>query len=392
MTTTRSKAPTSTRKTPTAIAQLLIDTAERTNWKLSCNPDSGSISVTRIFTKGDIEAYMDADNSWGEVLSLAPMTRSGSGWGTDSASVGGAVGLDNGYYRMNKSGISKTVIAQLQKLGVRKTVAPIKGLIAAATTSSLFLGDRATQTTPTKEGDMTTPTPKPKAKGKTSKASASTRTANARVAVTKTPTEVSPVSSTADVDRIKALFASDGTAAGRVEACRIAALEGAAKKEALKSGAPRPPMPVNEWMASDDYQNNYRRNSTMSTSTPGGTGAGRSTTAAKKSTGTKKSAGGAFPNCPLCGHKFSTPKAKCSSKAACEKRQAAAKGGSKAAPAAKKSAPAKAAAPTSKAKAASKAGPKTFKGPIPKGGTAKKSVAAKASKPAARRVTKRTAA
>jgi hypothetical protein len=65
------------------------------------------VTIEARFEPGDAVAYCRFDSDHYRVLSLAPVVTYGSTWGTDSASVGGHAGLTGGYYRMNKSGVSK---------------------------------------------------------------------------------------------------------------------------------------------------------------------------------------------------------------------------------------------------------------------------------------------
>lgn len=70
------------------------------------------VTISTVFTKGDREAYVTADMTAGDVLSLVP-ARGGSVWGTTSDGVGGYCGRENGYYRLNKSGCAKRFTTEL---------------------------------------------------------------------------------------------------------------------------------------------------------------------------------------------------------------------------------------------------------------------------------------
>lgn len=61
------------------------------------------VSVSKHFTPRDANAYTDAEMDSSTLLGLAPH-KGGSVWGTDGGSVGGAVALQNGDFRMCKSG------------------------------------------------------------------------------------------------------------------------------------------------------------------------------------------------------------------------------------------------------------------------------------------------
>lgn len=65
------------------------------------------IEVSAWFTPGDVNAYLAAERASQRTLALAPMTYSGTVWGSDSGSVGGHAALTSGSFRMCKSGVSK---------------------------------------------------------------------------------------------------------------------------------------------------------------------------------------------------------------------------------------------------------------------------------------------
>jgi hypothetical protein len=74
-----------------------------------------SPSILRIkkhFTPNDKNAYCECDMMGESVLSYAPL-KGGSIWGTDGGSVGGHIGLTNGYYELNKSGEGKRFMLAL---------------------------------------------------------------------------------------------------------------------------------------------------------------------------------------------------------------------------------------------------------------------------------------
>lgn len=103
--------------TKTSPAQLAADFAARClalGWTWSVRGNVVEISTT--FAPGDSAAYSKADGEASGLLSLAPL-KGGSVWGTDGGSVGGYVGLKNGYYRLNKSGTGARFLAALAKIG-----------------------------------------------------------------------------------------------------------------------------------------------------------------------------------------------------------------------------------------------------------------------------------
>lgn len=98
---------------PTTIAREFIRSTQTMGlpWYVTLDRDVVTISTT--FTPGDNDAYIDADGEAYPLLSDLPRTRPGSTWGTTSDGVGGAVGRDNGYYRLNVSGVDKRVLKAL---------------------------------------------------------------------------------------------------------------------------------------------------------------------------------------------------------------------------------------------------------------------------------------
>lgn len=76
------------------------------------------IRVSKRFAPGDTEAYTSCDANGPYLLQFVPQTGPGSVWGTDGGSVGGYVGLKNGEYVLNKSGVSARFIQALEKLSI----------------------------------------------------------------------------------------------------------------------------------------------------------------------------------------------------------------------------------------------------------------------------------
>src|SRR5438105_1927545 len=60
-----------------------------------------TVTVEAAFAPGDTAAYIKAERDCNAILGRFRMTRSGTTWGTDSASVGGHAGLTGGYCRMS---------------------------------------------------------------------------------------------------------------------------------------------------------------------------------------------------------------------------------------------------------------------------------------------------
>lgn len=75
------------------------------------------LTLEKSFTPEDLSAYMSTENAANHIFSLAPMTTPGSVWGSDSGSIGGAIACQNGYFKLNKSGVSKRILNALKKEG-----------------------------------------------------------------------------------------------------------------------------------------------------------------------------------------------------------------------------------------------------------------------------------
>jgi hypothetical protein len=77
-------------------------------------PQVGVVTIRTDFRPGDNDAYVRADMTAYGVLSLLG-ARGGSTWGTDGGSVGGYIGLRDGYYKLNVSGVPQRVWEALAK-------------------------------------------------------------------------------------------------------------------------------------------------------------------------------------------------------------------------------------------------------------------------------------
>ena len=71
------------------------------------------LTVRVTFQPGDARGYMQAEAACQSVLRYLPRTRPGTTWGTDSGSVGGHVGLTNGYCELHFAGGDKRVLKAL---------------------------------------------------------------------------------------------------------------------------------------------------------------------------------------------------------------------------------------------------------------------------------------
>lgn len=106
---------TSTKTRPSDIADAIRQTARQRDVSVYVDRAIGDpiLTVRATFEPGDAKGYMLAEASCRSVLSHLPRTRPGSTWGTDSASLGGHVGLANGYCELHFSGGDKRVLKAL---------------------------------------------------------------------------------------------------------------------------------------------------------------------------------------------------------------------------------------------------------------------------------------
>ena len=97
-----------------AKAVKLLETAKELGWDVSA--DTGILRITKRFTPGSMEEFVDCDMEYYEVLSLLPSTEPGSVWGTDGGGVGAISAIQSGVFQMSKSGGSKRVLSAISKL------------------------------------------------------------------------------------------------------------------------------------------------------------------------------------------------------------------------------------------------------------------------------------
>ena len=101
------------KQNPQQIAQSIKDKCAILNWSYSVR---GSIfTITKKITPNNNDAFCAADSEYYEILSLLPSTSAGSIWGTDGGGIGAITAMQNGVFKMNKSGGSKAVLKQLNK-------------------------------------------------------------------------------------------------------------------------------------------------------------------------------------------------------------------------------------------------------------------------------------
>lgn len=72
------------------------------------------VTLHKTFPKGDKDEYSKAESDCSIIYDIPYSC--GSIWGTDGGSIGGMVGLQGGYMTLNKSGVKKRFINELNKL------------------------------------------------------------------------------------------------------------------------------------------------------------------------------------------------------------------------------------------------------------------------------------
>lgn len=97
-----------------AIAENIKTTANNLGWTVRVN---GSILIiTKAINKNDNNDFCKADAEYYSILGLLPTTSAGSIWGTDGGGIGAISAMQNGLFKMNKSGGSKRVLNALAKI------------------------------------------------------------------------------------------------------------------------------------------------------------------------------------------------------------------------------------------------------------------------------------
>lgn len=73
------------------------------------------VTLIKHIGPGNREGFVECDMLTAGYLYELPKTSPGSVWGTDGGSVGGMVAIRSGVFELNRSGISKRVVAALAK-------------------------------------------------------------------------------------------------------------------------------------------------------------------------------------------------------------------------------------------------------------------------------------
>ena len=95
-------------------AQKIIQKANELGWTIEVR--GNILTIRKAITPNDLESFSQADQEYYSILSLLPLTTSGSMWGTDGGGVGGLTAMQSGLFTMNISGGSIRVLKALSKL------------------------------------------------------------------------------------------------------------------------------------------------------------------------------------------------------------------------------------------------------------------------------------
>lgn len=105
-------------KTQVAAEEFLAEVADA-GFKVEVKNFGGTggavLTLTTTFPAGDHAAYVKADMDAAHLMSAVKVVDYGATWGTTSDGVGGHAGLTDGYYLLNKSGVSKRFVAAVAK-------------------------------------------------------------------------------------------------------------------------------------------------------------------------------------------------------------------------------------------------------------------------------------
>jgi hypothetical protein len=104
-----------TKPSPIEIANKILSLAKEYGCRVEVRGDI--LTVTKTFTPGSASEYTGAESDVSSVIYTLPQKSAGSTWGTDGGSIGGMVGMNGGYMKLNRSGGSKLVLKALVKAG-----------------------------------------------------------------------------------------------------------------------------------------------------------------------------------------------------------------------------------------------------------------------------------
>jgi hypothetical protein len=96
------------------IAQDILNAAKADGWNVMV--ERGLLVITKPIKVGSNEDFAKADSEYYNIIGRLPQTRPGSTWGTDGGGVGALSAMKHGLFEMKRSGGSKLVLKQLEKL------------------------------------------------------------------------------------------------------------------------------------------------------------------------------------------------------------------------------------------------------------------------------------
>lgn len=95
-------------------AQEFVDKCKELGWTFKAK--SSVISIYKTIPINSNSEFSKAENESGSLLDIVKMTKNGSVWGTDGASIGGHYAMTSGNFSMNKSGCSAHILNAINKI------------------------------------------------------------------------------------------------------------------------------------------------------------------------------------------------------------------------------------------------------------------------------------
>jgi hypothetical protein len=95
------------------VAAKILAVAKEYGWDVNVRGSILTITKSGIISNED---FVRADMEYYSILSLLPMTSSGSVWGTDGGGIGALSAMRSGVFKMNKSGGSIRVLNALKRM------------------------------------------------------------------------------------------------------------------------------------------------------------------------------------------------------------------------------------------------------------------------------------
>jgi hypothetical protein len=106
---------TATKVTPAQQAIEFVSKCRTLGWKIEKIDDS-VVTIVKYFQAGNRDKLVECDMEYYDMLGMCPH-RGGSVWGTDCGGMGAISALNNGVFRMHKSGSgAKRFAAEVRKI------------------------------------------------------------------------------------------------------------------------------------------------------------------------------------------------------------------------------------------------------------------------------------